>query len=144
MVILRGISGSGKSRYAEAYTGAVVVSADHFWIRSGSQGLQYDFDIKRIGAAHADALCKLIDAIGAGAPLIVVDNTHSRRWEYSAAERLAALHGYTLEIVEMDAAAHVDRCIARNIHDVPSAVIRKMLRHWEADDRATKVPCAFE
>lgn len=84
--ILRGVSGSGKSRLAAALRDALpsgmvrIVSADDYFIARGGR---YAFDPARLGDAHAYCRRAFDAALRARQPVIVVDNTNTQWWEYA-------------------------------------------------------------
>lgn len=122
--ILRGIAGSGKSTYTHAhYYNAVVVSADHFF--EDAQG-NYKFDVSKLGDAHSSCFRKYIEALQAGEPLIVVDNTNTTAWECSPYVQGGAAFGYDVEIITLDCDPEV--AANRNVHGVPRKSVLEMYR----------------
>lgn len=128
MIVLRGLPGSGKSTWAARHhPEAVICSADHFF--EGPDG--YRFDESRLGEAHAACAAKAIEAMAAGAPTVVVDNTHSQPWEWRVVSAAARALGYRLEVVDLfDAGLTDDALAVRNRHDVPADVIAAMRARW--------------
>jgi hypothetical protein len=57
--------------------------------------------------------------------LVVVDNTHTQRWEYEQYEAAAAEAGYAVVIEELrcESAAAARRLGRRNTHGVPDAAV---------------------
>jgi len=95
---MRGLPGSGKSSVSRAVTellaaegGAVACSADHFFERGGvlseaelaglgaCERYRAAFRTDLLGEAHAQCRAAFDAALAGGVPLVVVDNTHSRR-----------------------------------------------------------------
>lgn len=144
VVILRGISGSGKSTYvAKHYPSAVVCSADHFflqYIQKTTNDFQevYEFDATKLPEAHNDCMSHFLTVLKRKDPLVVVDNTFTRRWEYRPYELAAAMMGYEVEIVEVrvETLAEVKLCAERNRHNVPLEVVANMALRFEQDQRA--------
>jgi predicted kinase len=121
IIIIRGISGSGKSTHiAKHFPNAYVVSADHFF----GTGANYNFDPKKLGAAHADCLEKFKQAIRRHVPEIVVDNTNTQLWEFSKYVEFAKENGYVVTVVRLK----IDPAVAakRNIHGVPEEKVKQM------------------
>lgn len=95
VVILRGVSGSGKSTVTNlllANKSWISVSADHFFL--GSHG-EYNFDASKLGKAHqhcADAFEKALHNVLIEG--IVVDNTNTKpkefQWYIDEAEKAGA------------------------------------------------------
>jgi predicted kinase len=142
LYILRGLPGSGKStyakkmwrgltpaRYAPPGWSPVSVSGDHFF--TTLEGV-YTYDSSKQGEAHAHALTYLIEALEGAAPVVVVDNTHSRLWEFRAALRLGQAFGYRSTVISLFDAGLSDRDLwYANIHGVPEEVIERMRERWE-------------
>jgi len=146
VIIMSGVSGSGKSTYAhdlgdkyvneekcEEYD---VVSADDFFRKDGS----YKFDPSKLAEAHSDCFRRFLAAIDVSVPLVFVDNTSTEAWEISP-YMLAGSELYSCEIITlMPTLAQLKLCHARNTHNVPLAVIetqyyklknRKLPPHWK-------------
>ena len=136
VVILRGPSGSGKSRYARNnYREALVVSADdEFMVLDPETGRdEYRFDPGKLGGAHARCFNRFLEALRNKAPLVVVDNTHIHHWEYYNYLDTAKMMGYDIEIVEFrpETLADMMECVRRNVHKVPFNVIARMCSEFE-------------
>jgi len=106
--ILRGLPGSGKSHYAKMHWpgltparfapkgwSPVCISGDHYF--TDLEG-NYDFDSSKLGEAHLDSQIRLIQALESGVEEIVIDNTHSRLWEFRLALELARVFGYEVRV----------------------------------------------
>jgi cytidylate kinase len=77
IVIMRGISGSGKSTVAHALSakiGAKIVSADNYFM--GHDGV-YRFDARQLGMAHDMCWSLFSEAVSANAN-VIVDNTNAK------------------------------------------------------------------
>jgi len=129
VIILRGVSGSGKSTYAaKHYPDAFVVSADHYFMVDGV----YTFRAADLGKAHADCLGRFVMAIqnlDSGTD-IVVDNTNTTAVEIAPYAALAMAFGCELEVVTLNAYAQM--AFERNLHGVPFlTVVRQAARLLE-------------
>lgn len=139
VVILRGLPGSGKSYYAQNLCDDLVngdeqqylicSTDDYFW-----QNEQYQFDKNKLSEYHNLNLSRFIRALSQNIPLVIVDNTNIRRWEFIAYAEAAAALGYQVkEVVVGDikdkAMQHLYS--QRNIHRVPLKVINKMAYQFE-------------
>lgn len=94
VVILQGISGSGKSTRA-AQLGGTVVSADAYFTEA--DGL-YNFKPALLADAHGHCLRSFVDAVLARHALIVVDNTNTTVAEVAPYYSIAVAYGYRVEI----------------------------------------------
>jgi predicted ABC-type ATPase len=65
-----------------------------------------------------------------GVKTVICDNTNIREWQFCRYIKKARDFGYIVAFVVMP---HPDPKIAaeRNIHGVPEATIRKMIKDWE-------------
>jgi len=156
MYILRGPSGAGKGHYIRNRllgpdSQAIVCSADDFFMRPvtwtdecgvSQTDFRYEFDVSKLPKAHADCMGRVLQAMMLGHETIVVDNTHTRRWEYLNYERAGRLAGYEVNIIEI-VPRTIDElrlCARRNVHGVPASAIASMMMRFEPDTRAVRVP----
>jgi predicted kinase len=132
VIILSGVSGSGKTTYAKDLLSdpnrlgtAGLVSADQYFIqeRKGhtsctvwalvlTQGQyertpssphgEYLFDASKLSEAHADCFRRFIDHLRAGTRLVIVDNTNTTNEEIAPYYLGAQAFGYEVEIVTFD------------------------------------------
>ena len=160
VVILRGPSGAGKSTYIEKTFRGLnpkVCSADLFFVVPAQVASKpnlpvvridvrddyvYDFDPTKLPEAHSDCMASFLGCILQEAPLIVLDNTNIRTFEYHNYMVLAKMHGYDVEIVEMvpETVDELKMVISRNRHRVPADVICKMVLNFEPAEAAIRVP----
>ena len=123
VIVLSGVSGSGKSRYArelvyrDSADGRIVSADSHFYNEDG----EYNFDPALLGEAHNQCLKTFSARVTVRDPLIVVDNTNTTVGEIAPYAALALAFGYELEIVTVLA----DPCVAaeRNQHGTPLTAI---------------------
>lgn len=134
LVIMRGVSGSGKSYKARQIAGnsGIICSADDFFIERGNG--KYLFDQSLLSEAHNQAKEKAIDAINKGVSPVVIDNTNTRLWELKALKpiiSLAQTKGYSVRIEEPETEwwknKDIQEMAKRNSHGVPISVIEKMV-----------------
>ena len=159
--ILRGPSGAGKTTWTNQLSRdlglqVTVCSADHFFERvekniAGPDGemndaLVYDFDVKKLPEAHQRCMQAFLLALLEEHPVVVVDNTNERRWEYQNYELAARLAGYEIQIVDFIPRTidEVRACAARNRHGVPLSVVATKAAAMERDTRATQVRIHME
>jgi len=145
LIILMGISGSGKSTVANALTtphiegvrlrlgetplanrvsqlvvarpaGAIPVTASADDYFTGPDGA-YRFDPSQLGAAHGNCLRTVIGALELEAPVVIVDNTNTTTIEL--APYIALGQAYEREVVVVALNIGVSRAFERNVHQVP-------------------------
>lgn len=147
VIIVRGVSGSGKSRYAQTIKSkndpCIVCSTDHYFERrarltGGDELIEYKFDPLKLAENHQACMNFFLGTLRHGCPLIVVDNTNIHRWEYMNYEEAALLAGYEVSIVEyrVNTIDELKLCIRRNQHRVPAEYVAKMAIEFEPDSRA--------
>lgn len=135
--LMRGLPGSGKSTRALAALkkagtegkSAIICSADEFFMKNGT----YEFDAKKLSAAHKQCLEGFIDALYAKFKLIIVDNTNIKLDEFEIYMKIGALAGAEIQIDakkpadDAELLAWHDRCI----HGVPLEKVRSRAKQWE-------------
>ena len=128
VIIMRGPPGSGKSTHTKKkFPKAIVCSADHYFM---DQNGNYKFDASEIKKAHLECQENFKKALKEVAPLIVVDNTNTRLWEFENYVKLAKESGCEVRIIRLQ--ADVRLAIKRNIHNVPEEKIREMHKRFES------------
>jgi len=128
LIIMRGISGSGKSTKAkELGADGVVLGSDDFW------GEDYNFDRSKIGEAHEWNQNRVREALSNGISPVVVDNTNTQFWEMKPYVEMALEHGYEIEFEEPDTPWKFDleELTKRNQHGTPRDIINQMLMNWQ-------------
>jgi len=137
IIILRGCSGSGKSRRAKKLVSeatalnqrAVICSADDYFIRQGG----YKFDPRLLPEAHAWCKGKTIGALESECDLIIIDNTNLCKWEFEPYEEMANEYGAECEIIvvgQFDDDS-VKLYASRNKHGVPLEKIKQMAAKFQ-------------
>uniref|UniRef100_A0A182MCP8 Smr domain-containing protein n=1 Tax=Anopheles culicifacies TaxID=139723 RepID=A0A182MCP8_9DIPT len=137
MVLMRGAPGSGKSYLARTlidhtsegdYRNHIFSADDYFMVNE-----VYKFQPDAIDAAHRFNQQNVLAKARDGWSPIVVDNTNIRLWEMFEYVKIAAAHGYFLEVLEpMTYWRNSSRSLAiRNTHGVPEPKIKNMLQNFE-------------
>ena len=101
LVLMRGVSGSGKStkaRKIQAERGGVIYSTDDFFVNPETG--QYEFDPSQLRDNHAKNQQRTEEAMKSGITPIIIDNTNVKKWEMSAYEKLADQYGYRKEYIQ--------------------------------------------
>jgi tRNA uridine 5-carbamoylmethylation protein Kti12 len=154
-IIIRGPSGSGKStltkKLTEYHNGhghdVTVCSADNFfmkdvkWIdefgKECSRG-EYQFNPAKLGEAHAACLGKFIGAITDKHPVVIVDNTNIKNWEWRNYAMIARAAGYEVEVQEfrVEWVEAIKTVARRNVHRVPADIVYRMCVEFEPCENA--------
>ncbi|MBD3261520.1 MAG: AAA family ATPase [Candidatus Altiarchaeales archaeon] len=153
VIIMRGISGSGKSTVVEALETSLyleatahreepppefcIVSADHYMVDESGN---YAFDPRRLSEVHKECLRKfmmqVVEKATDRSKYIVVDNTNTTTTEMSVYAQVALALDWKLKIFT----CLCDPGIAfqRQRHGVPSANIYK--QHLRLESEAKRIP----
>lgn len=128
VIILSGVSGSGKSHYAQSLNPHKTLSADDYFMRGG----EYKFDASKLSSAHAKCFRDFIECVSSydDDKLIVVDNTNTTEVEIAPYYLGAEAYGHSVVIHIMTFLSGLtERTLnvleKRNLHKVPRHVIRK-------------------
>ena len=126
LILLRGVSGSGKSHRAkeivvEGRRIAIICSADNFFFVDG----KYVFDPSKIGEAHQQCQNDVEEAMKKGDRDIIVDNTNMCYWEMLPYANLAMSNNYEIEFELVGSVERSDLVLysERNLHGVSYQVI---------------------
>ena len=141
VIILRGPSGSGKTTWQKKnHPTAWVCSADSYFMKDGYAGTVlhpksvYDFDPRKLPEAHALCMETFLEGIKHKEPVIVVDNTNTRTWEWDKYKSIAELCGYEVDVLEFlpKTIEQLRMMIDRNEHNVPLTVIAEQALRFES------------
>jgi len=133
-IIMRGVSGSGKSFKARqlAADKGVICSADHFFEERGS------YDPAFLKVAHILCQGRAIEALRKGVAVVIIDNTHTMKWELKVLKPIvqyAQSLGYSVKIEEPDTQWWKDRDVQelfkRSSHNVPIEYTEKTVKRYE-------------
>lgn len=99
VIVMRGISGAGKSTWVKKhYPDAVVASADDYFRKPDGA---YVFDETKLQEAHIACMRTFLAALQEQKPLIVVDNSNVTAAEISPYVLPAKALGYEVEILTL-------------------------------------------
>jgi predicted kinase len=124
VIVLQGLPGSGKSTFTRELGGVVVSADDTFETPEG-----YRFDPARISEAHNSCFRAFIEAVQAGKPLVIVDNTNTSVAEMAPYMLGAGAYGYEAKVMRV--LCSVETALERNVHEVPEPAIRAMAEALE-------------
>jgi HK97 family phage portal protein len=158
LVLMRGVPSSGKTyRAIELAKGntELIFSADQFF-GSSVQEYSANFNVELLSAAHKSCQGKVAEALKAGLPLAIVDNTNLTAKECLPYFTMAVANGYAVRIAEPTSSwwvedilpylgdkeknrVHLERMAvvlakkSLQTHKVPVATIKRMLWKYELD-----------
>lgn len=131
IIIMRGISGSGKSTYIAKLRQNIkfpyvvtVVSMDHYFM----QGEDYVFDVTKLGQAAAFCYKQYLIALASAGPndLIIVDNTNTTAVEIAPYVLAAAAFDTPWCFVTLP----VQEDLLRNTHGVPVESVQAQIQRF--------------
>ena len=126
LIILRGVSGCGKTTLAQKIVkNGVINSTDNYFIVEG----KYEFDPKKLGFYHKLNQEKTKEDMINGISPIIIDNTNLRAWEMKPYVVLADNYGYEIEIIEIEESMEelLKRQNQRKDKQISKEVLEKML-----------------
>jgi len=124
LMLIRGVSGSGKSTVAELIVPKnEVCSADDFFVNGAGE---YKFDASKLKKAHQYCQTKCRLKMANQKPIVVVANTFTREWEMKEYYELAEQFGYRVHSIIVE-----NRHDGKNIHDVPDEIVDTQKNRFE-------------
>jgi NEDD4-binding protein 2 len=144
LILMRGVSGSGKStmarKIAETHDLSVILSTDDFFVVDG----EYRFDPKRLGEFHAANVKRVETAMGDECPCVIVDNTNTQAWEMRPYVELAMEHDYEVQIVEPEPVSFEELMKRQSQRadqnkSLPAEVVSRMLMRYEPNVTVDKI-----
>jgi NEDD4-binding protein 2 len=133
LVLMRGVSSTGKSTLAKKLVGnGKIFSTDDYFMQDG----KYNFDVTKIGRYHKLNQERTEEAMKNGLSPIVIDNTMTQAWEGSEYVRLADKYGYSVRIEELPI-PDIDELMKRqesrkNINKaLPREVVERMIGKFQ-------------
>lgn len=121
LYIIRGISGCGKTTFANTL-GCPVYSADDYFMVDG----EYKFVPSLLPDAHTNCKNRVRQAMYDGSPVLAVANTFTQEWEMEDYFYLAKANDYMVFSLIVE-----NRHDGQNVHNVPDASIEKMRERFE-------------
>ena len=122
LILVRGVSGAGKSTIAPMFKNAVLVSTDDFFLDEYGE---YVFDANSLVINHQFCQLAVRMMMKDNEELIVVHNTFTADWEMDAYFDLARKHGYAVHTIIVE-----NRHGSKNVHDVPKDVVKAQIERF--------------
>ena len=123
LIILRGVSGSGKTTFAEYLVSMLnksyeceIFSADNYFYKNG----KYEFDASKLSEAHSQCKQNTKGAMKDAVSLVIVANTNTSEWEYKPYVDMANEYGYSVVSLVVE-----NLHGGKNVHGVPDEVLQK-------------------
>ena len=115
LILLRGVSGAGKSTVAELFIDADIISTDDFFIKDG----EYIFDANSLVENHLKCTARAEQAMHCAKVedakhTLVIHNTFTKDWEMQPYLVLADKYKYMVHTLIVE-----NRHGSESIHDVP-------------------------
>ena len=124
LILIRGISGSGKTTYAKKLMNEDPslshYEADMYFL---DQNGKYNFDPKKLPEAHAWCINETENDLSNNKS-VIVSNTFTTKWEIQKYIDLGEKYGATVVIKKATGKY-------KNLHGVPEEAIKKMQSRWE-------------
>ena len=126
LIILRGISGAGKSTFANLISEPkVICTADDWFMKDG----EYKFDATKLGHAHRACQVKFEKALDdPEVDNIVISNTNAKSSDYNFYVDKAKERGIRVVFVVLE-----KRHDSENIHNVPSEALVRQSENLKKD-----------
>jgi len=126
VIIMRGIPGSGKSKFVKnKYPNSTVCSADYYHERHGD----YIFHEEEADLAHHQCRDEFDKSIKREDKIIVVDNTNITFYEMKYYIDIGEQNEYDVRFVKMIISPEVAH--ERNVHNVPKDTINMLYEMFE-------------
>jgi len=122
LILVRGVSGAGKSTIAPMFKNAVLVSTDDFFLNEYGE---YVFDANSLVINHQFCQLAVSMMMKDEEELIVVHNTFTADWEMDAYFDLARKHGYAVHTIIVE-----NRHGSKNVHDVPKDIVKAQIERF--------------
>jgi predicted kinase len=133
LILMRGVSGSGKSTVARELAqleNSVICSTDDYFMVEG----KYVFEPRMIGANHSRNQERARDSMKNRIPLVIIDNTNTQAWEMIPYVQAALEHGYQIEIHEPEPVSLEEimrRQESRDDKNLPLEIVERMIARFE-------------
>ena len=147
VLIVRGIPGCGKTHLIENSTesqqgtGIAVITNTQLFQRAGNTSVEQT----ELSISETYGRIRYLESLASGIPLVVVDDVHSQRWEYTLQLRLARGFGYECRVLEISCvdSAAIKLCHKHCRSGTSIEQLTLMVETWESDPDAALTPPWF-
>ena len=127
LILLRGVSGAGKSTVAELFIDADIISTDDFFMVDG----KYQFDANSLVENHMKCTAQADKAMNIAEDndvnhTLIIHNTFTKQWEMTPYMILAEKYHYTVHTLIVE-----NRHGSESIHNVPQASVDAQRERFE-------------
>lgn len=135
LILIRGLSGTGKTTLAEAICGDLegrfMVAADDFF--EDDSGV-YSFNPDQLKEAHLWCQKECLEAMEDGYEIIVVHNTFTRKWECDPYMDMARKNDYVIQVISLYDGGLSDQELSQRCeHNLSPFQIQKQRKRWDKD-----------
>lgn len=127
LILVRGVSGSGKTTVAGMFANCLIFTTDDYWELDGNG---YKFNATKLGIAHdwnQNRVEQAMKDFAGNMPInIAVHNTFTKESEMEPYFELAKKYGYRVHTIIVE-----NRHGNENIHGVPDEVLIKQKNRFE-------------
>lgn len=116
LIILRGVSGSGKTTFCNLMPDAVVCCADDYFMKDGV----YKWYPEGLSNAHGYCWNKFVDAVTLTTKDIIIANVNAKASDWNKYVDQAKTLGFLVTFVVLE-----NRHGGKNIHNVPEATLER-------------------
>ena len=133
LILIRGLSGSGKTEHAELIVGdhedRAEVTVDRFFEDDDGK---YTFDFTRIKEAYEWCKNETKLLLEDEYEVVVVHNSFTRKWEAEPYFNLAKEHGYEVQVISLYDGGLNDKNLSdRSVHGLSPHQISEQRKRWD-------------
>jgi predicted kinase len=138
LILIRGLSGSGKTLLADSLTlnsdyeeieGRASISADDYFTDDDGN---YSFNHEKLGEAHHWCVSEVQSMMDEGLNMIVVHNTFKQQWEAQKYFNLVEKNDYQVQVISLYDGGMTDAQLAeRNVHGLNERQINNQRKKWD-------------